>query len=98
LAVDVITKVRTQANYLVSCLQARTVWINKYDAAINLLPFGRCNHAGGKKNSNCYGIDEYYEVKKVVADTDLLFVQRHHFFFIFISLSCSFQRYFSLFR
>ncbi|CAF4770373.1 unnamed protein product [Rotaria socialis] len=61
LAVGVITKENTQANFLLSRLQARTVWINEYDDAINLLPFGRYNHAGGKKNFNDYGFDEYYE-------------------------------------
>ncbi|CAF3972494.1 unnamed protein product [Rotaria sp. Silwood2] len=72
LAVGVIIKDKTQANFLVSRLQARTAWINKYDAAMNLLPFGRYNHVGGKKNFNGNGFDEYYEVKKVATDTDLL--------------------------
>ncbi|CAF5016257.1 unnamed protein product, partial [Rotaria sp. Silwood1] len=71
LTVGVITKDKMQANYLVSCLQARNVWINKYDMAINLLPFGRYIHGDGNKNFNDYGFDEYYEIKKIATDTDL---------------------------
>ncbi|CAF1417794.1 unnamed protein product, partial [Didymodactylos carnosus] len=68
LAAGMITKEKTQANYLVSSLQARTVWINEYDAAINLLPFGRYSHAGGKKDFGGYDFNEYYELKRVATN------------------------------